>query len=147
MRIRVSRTGGRRLVLCRYDPYRWYSVNIGSTLLALILDSNAALKPGSEQREWFERQITDADKGIKFILIVLHYPPVRDPFYPAMRDEQEVSRYLSGKPGLCALGSSLSAVTCTTTSATTEAGLLTSSAAAAAPSQFQPFECLANYPG
>ena len=80
-------------------PYRWYSVNIGSTLLALILDSDAALKPGSAQREWFERQITDTDKRIKFILIVLHYPPVRDPFYPAMRDEKEVTRYLSRKAG------------------------------------------------
>lgn len=80
-------------------PYRWYSVNIGSTLLALVLDSDAALKPGSAQREWFERQITDTDKRIKFILIVLHYPPVRDPFYPAMRDEKEVTRYLSRKAG------------------------------------------------
>jgi len=79
-------------------PYRWYSVVIGSTVLALILDSNSALKPGSEQREWLERQITDADQRIKFILIVLHYPPVRDPIYPAMRDEKEVTRYLSGKP-------------------------------------------------
>jgi hypothetical protein len=79
-------------------PYRWYSVVIGSTVLALILDSDSALKPGSEQREWLERQITDADQRIKFILIVLHYPPVRDPIYPAMRDEKEVTRYLSGKP-------------------------------------------------
>jgi hypothetical protein len=76
-------------------PYRWYSVTIGSTLLALILDSDAALKPGSAQREWFERQIADSDERIRFILIVLHYPPVRDPFYPTMRDEKEITRYLS----------------------------------------------------
>jgi calcineurin-like phosphoesterase family protein len=76
-------------------PYRWYSVTIGSALLALILDSDAALKPGSPQRVWFERQITDADNRIKFILVVLHYPPMRDPFYPTVRDEKEVSRYLS----------------------------------------------------
>jgi acid phosphatase type 7 len=76
-------------------PYRWYSVTIGSTLLAVILDSDAALKPGSEQRVWFERQLSSADPRIKFILIVMHYPPVRDPLYPRMRDEQEVARYLS----------------------------------------------------
>jgi hypothetical protein len=80
-------------------PYRWYSVAIGSNLLALILDSDAALKPGSEQREWFERQISGLDARIKVLLIVLHYPPVRDPIYPSMGDETEVSRYLSRNAG------------------------------------------------
>jgi hypothetical protein len=78
-------------------PFRWYSVSIGPTLLALMLDSDAALKPGSEQREWFERQIAGADERVKFILIVLHYPPVRDPFYPSAKDENEIARYLSKK--------------------------------------------------
>jgi acid phosphatase type 7 len=78
-------------------PYRWYSVTIGSSLRALILDSDSALKKGSEQRAWFEQQIRDAntDQNIKFILIMLHYPPVRDPFYPSARDEKEIHRYLS----------------------------------------------------
>jgi acid phosphatase type 7 len=78
-------------------PYRWYSVTIGSSLRALILDSDSALKSGSEQRAWFEQQIRDAntDQNIKFILIMLHYPPVRDPFYPSARDEKEIHRYLS----------------------------------------------------
>jgi len=77
--------------------HRWYSVTLGSTLRALILDSDSALKRGSEQRAWFERQIAEAnsDRSIKFVLIMLHYPPVRDPIYPSMRDEREVSRYLS----------------------------------------------------
>jgi 3',5'-cyclic AMP phosphodiesterase CpdA len=78
-------------------PYRWYSVTFGSTLLALMLDSDSALKPGSEQREWFERQIVGADERIKFIMIVLHYPPARDPFYPSARDEKEIARYLARK--------------------------------------------------
>jgi acid phosphatase type 7 len=78
-------------------PYRWYSVTIGASLRALILDSDAALKKGSEQRAWFEQQIRDAntDPNINFILIMLHYPPVRDPFYPSARDEKEIERYLS----------------------------------------------------
>jgi acid phosphatase type 7 len=76
-------------------PHRWYSVSLGPTLLALMLDSDSALKPGSEQREWLERQITHADPRVKFILIALHYPPVRDPFYPVMKDEKEIERYLS----------------------------------------------------
>ena len=80
-------------------PYRWYSVFIGPTLLALILDSDAPLKPGSEQRQWLERQITHADPRVKFMLIVLHYPPVRDPFYPRVKDEKEIERYLSKNAG------------------------------------------------
>ena len=84
--------GGQRL-----RGHRWYSVSIGPQVLALILDSDSHLKPGSEQRDWFEREITSADPRFKFILIVLHYPPVRDPFYPRMLDEKEVAGYLSRK--------------------------------------------------
>jgi len=76
-------------------PHRWYSVAIGSTLLALVLDSDAPLKPGSEQRAWFEEQVAGAGPQVKFILVVLHYPPVRDPLYPRMRDEKEIARYFS----------------------------------------------------
>jgi acid phosphatase type 7 len=78
-------------------PYRWYSVTIGSSLRALMLDSDAELRKGSEQRAWFEQQIRDAntDPNINFILIMLHYPPVTDPFYPSVLDEKEIYRYLS----------------------------------------------------
>jgi acid phosphatase type 7 len=76
-------------------PYRWYSVAIGSNLLALVLDSDAPLKPGSEQRAWFEAQVAGAGAQVKFILIVLHYPPVRDPLFPRMLDEKDIARYLS----------------------------------------------------
>jgi acid phosphatase type 7 len=75
-------------------PYRWYSVSIGPEILALILDSDSHLKPGSEQRVWLEQQIGGAKAQVKFILIVLHYPPVRDPVYPTMLEEKEVARYL-----------------------------------------------------
>jgi len=76
-------------------PYRWYTVAIGSTLLAIVLDSNSTLRPGTEQRQWFERQIAEADEHFPFILVVLHYPPVRDPIYPAMKDERDVAHILS----------------------------------------------------
>jgi len=76
-------------------PHRWYSVAIGSDLLALVLDSDAPLRTGSEQRAWLEAQIAGAGDGVKFILIVLHYPPVRDPLFPRAREEREVARYLS----------------------------------------------------
>jgi hypothetical protein len=76
-------------------PHRWYSVTIGSNLLTLVLDSDAPLKPGSEQRGWFEQQMAGVPEQVKFVLILMHYPPVRDPFFPRARDEKEIARYLS----------------------------------------------------
>jgi hypothetical protein len=80
-------------------PHRWYSVTLGPTLLVIVLDSDAPLKPASEQRVWFETQLANTDSRVKFILITLHYPPVRDPIYPTMRDEKEIARYLGHKAG------------------------------------------------
>jgi hypothetical protein len=80
-------------------PYRWYSVSIGPEILVLVLDSDGGLQPGSAQRAWFEHEITAADPHFKFILVVLHYPPVRDPVFPQAADEAEVARYLSSKAG------------------------------------------------
>ncbi|HET7756629.1 MAG TPA: metallophosphoesterase [Steroidobacteraceae bacterium] len=78
-------------------PFRWYSVAIGPEILALVLDSDSPLKPGSEQRRWLEREITSADPRVRFILIVLHYPPVRDPVLPRGKDEAQVQQYLSAE--------------------------------------------------
>lgn len=81
----------------RLRPYRWYSVSLGGDILAIMLDSAASLKPGSEQHSWLERQLAAADAQYKFILVVLHYPPVRDPVFPHGRDEAEIERYLSAQ--------------------------------------------------
>jgi acid phosphatase type 7 len=81
----------------RLRPYRWYSVSIGPAILALILDSDSPLKPGSEQRLWLERQVASTAPHVRFLLIVLHYPPVRDPVFPHGRDEAEVERLLTAR--------------------------------------------------
>jgi acid phosphatase type 7 len=95
-------------------PYRWYSVAIGPAILALVLDSDSSLKPRSEQRTWLEQQVTEAaaDSRIEFLLIVLHYPPVRDPIFPRGKDEAQVERYLSAsaragtlRPSVVVIGS------------------------------------------
>lgn len=78
-------------------PHRWYSATLGASVLALLLDSDAPLKPGSEQLAWFEAQLLSADSHVKFILVILHHPPVRDPVYPSVFDEKEVARYLDKK--------------------------------------------------
>ena len=75
--------------------FRWYSVTVGPKILVLILDSDSSLKPGSEQRTWLEQQMTNAGSPIEFVIVVLHYPPVRDPIFPRAKDEKEIARYLS----------------------------------------------------
>lgn len=75
--------------------FRWYSVALGTRILVLMLDSDSSLKPGSEQRSWFEQQITHPGSQVQFVLLVLHYPPVRDPIFPRGKDEAQIERYLS----------------------------------------------------
>jgi acid phosphatase type 7 len=75
--------------------FRWYSVTLGPKILVLILDSDSSLKPGSEQRTWFEQQMTSAGSAVEFVFVVLHYPPVRDAIFPRVKDEKEIARYLS----------------------------------------------------
>jgi acid phosphatase type 7 len=74
---------------------RWYSVTLGPKVMVLVLDSDSSLKSGSGQRTWFEQQIAQAGCQMEFVFIVLHYPPVRDPIFPTVRDEKEIARYLS----------------------------------------------------
>jgi acid phosphatase type 7 len=76
-------------------PHRWYSVSLGAGLLVLVLDSDSALKAHSPQRQWLEQEVDAADGRFPFILLVLHYPPVRDPVFPRGRDEREIARYLA----------------------------------------------------
>jgi len=75
--------------------FRWYSVSLGPKILVLVLDSDSSLKPASEQRTWFEQQMTSAGSRVEFVLIVLHYPPVRDFVFPRVKDEKEIVTYLS----------------------------------------------------
>jgi predicted MPP superfamily phosphohydrolase len=80
----------------RVRSFRWYSVTLGAKILVLMLDSDSSLKPGSAQRIWFEQQMSNAISPVEFVLVVLHYPPVRDPIFPRAKDEKEIARYLSG---------------------------------------------------
>ena len=58
--------------------HRWYSVQAGSKVVILNLDSNSSLLPGSEQQEWVKGQLANLAKTVKFVFINLHHPPVTD---------------------------------------------------------------------
>ena len=57
---------------------RWYSVQLGTQVYAIVLDSDASLLTGSEQARWLEAEIASLPHGIKFVLVTMHHPPVAD---------------------------------------------------------------------
>lgn len=58
---------------------RWYSVQLGSKLFVLNLDSNSSLLPGSEQAKWLGEQLASLLPSVKFVFLNLHHPPIADP--------------------------------------------------------------------
>lgn len=57
---------------------RWYSVQLGSSVYILNLDSNSSLLPGSPQIVWLHAQLTHLPATVKFVFFNLHHPPVVD---------------------------------------------------------------------
>ena len=57
---------------------RWYSVAVGPKVVSIELDTDASLLPGSAQRIWLEDQIAGLTPDVRFVLFVMHHPPVAD---------------------------------------------------------------------
>jgi hypothetical protein len=57
---------------------RWYSVALGAKVVGIELDTDTSLLPGSAQRLWFENQVATLNPQVRFVLIVMHHPPVAD---------------------------------------------------------------------
>ena len=66
---------------------RWYSVQLGSKILVVNLDSNSSLLPGSEQSKWLGEQLGNLRPSVKFVFFNLHHPPVADPLPDAKEDD------------------------------------------------------------
>ena len=59
---------------------RWYSVRFGEAYI-VTLDSNMDLKAGSEQSQWLARQLHHLPRGIRYLFVSLHHPPMADPIH------------------------------------------------------------------
>ncbi len=57
---------------------RWYSVQLGSSVYVLNLDSNSSLLPDSEQIAWVKAQLAGLPATVRFVFFNLHHPPVVD---------------------------------------------------------------------
>jgi len=58
--------------------HRWYSVQLGTNVFLVGLDSNDSLLPDSPQSRWLETQIAALPESFQFVLITLHHEPVGD---------------------------------------------------------------------
>lgn len=57
---------------------RWYSVQLGSSVDLLQLDSNSSLLPDSEQITWVKAQLAALPATVRLVVFSLHHPPVVD---------------------------------------------------------------------
>jgi hypothetical protein len=57
---------------------RWYSVELGSSIYIIALDSDTYLTKGSQQLNWLNEQLGNLPKTTRFVFITLHHPPVAD---------------------------------------------------------------------
>jgi len=83
---------------------RWYSVQLGSFVYALNLDSNLSLLAGSEQMSWVEAQLASLPDTVRFVFINLHHPPVvdvqenGDPSHNGRPNEHALAEFLAKTP-------------------------------------------------
>jgi hypothetical protein len=54
----------------------WYSVEVGSRITILNLDSNSSVQPGGPQYVWIKDQLANVPESVKFVFLNLHHPPV-----------------------------------------------------------------------
>ena len=57
---------------------RWYSVQVGTSVDVLNLDSDSSLLAGSEQIGWIQAQLASLPPTVRFVFFNLHHPPVVD---------------------------------------------------------------------
>ena len=57
---------------------RWYSVELGSAIYTIALDSNTSLLKGSDQWNWLNAQLLNLPATTRFVILSLHHPPVAD---------------------------------------------------------------------
>jgi len=56
---------------------RWYSVAYRNAYF-ILLDTDAPLTSGSEQRNWFDQEIAHLPPKMQFVFVVQHHPPIAD---------------------------------------------------------------------
>jgi hypothetical protein len=85
--------------------HRWYSVQMGSRIYVLNLDSNSDLTAGSEQQAWISDQLSHLPATTQFVFFNMHHPPAADnqpkgdPDHNERPNELAFAQYLRTAPG------------------------------------------------
>jgi acid phosphatase type 7 len=87
---------------------RWYSVALGSQLQLVALDSDSSLHPGSQQATWIQGQLNDLPAGVRFVVFLLHHPPLTDAPDGVRSNEAALAQQLAS----AALGSRARFIVC-----------------------------------
>ena len=83
---------------------RWYSVQLGSSVYILNLDSNSSLLADSEQMGWIRAQLAGLPPTVRFVFFNLHHPPVvdeqanGDPSHNGRPNEHALAEFLAHAP-------------------------------------------------
>ena len=87
---------------------RWYSVALGSKLQLIALDSDSSLYADSDQGRWLKGQLDDLTASVRFVVFLLHHPPVTDAADGVRSNEAALAQQLAA----AALGSRARFVVC-----------------------------------
>jgi predicted MPP superfamily phosphohydrolase len=83
--------------------HRWYSAELGDSIVVLNLDSNSSLDPEDKQMGWIDEQIKALKPSVKFVFINMHHPVIADeiegdPDHSGRANEVQLGKYLRRSP-------------------------------------------------
>jgi predicted MPP superfamily phosphohydrolase len=74
---------------------RWYTVTLGGRLQFIALDSDSSLLSGSEQGQWLQTQLDGLSAKVRFVVVLLHHPPITDYIGGARANEMALAKQLA----------------------------------------------------
>ncbi|MEA3181867.1 MAG: hypothetical protein QOI59_5390 [Gammaproteobacteria bacterium] len=74
---------------------RWYTVRLGTRLQFFALDSVSSLLPGGEQGQWLQQQLDGLSPTVRFVVVLLHHPPITDYIAGARGNETALAKQLA----------------------------------------------------
>lgn len=83
--------------------HRWYSAELGDSILVLTLDSTSSLDPNDPQLRWIDEQLKAVKPAVKFVFFNMHHPPLADeingdPDHSGRPNEAILGAYLHRSP-------------------------------------------------
>jgi hypothetical protein len=83
--------------------HRWYSAELGDSIVVLTLDTTSSLDPNDPQLRWVDDQVRALKPAVKFVFINMDHPPIADeissdPDQSGRPNEAILANYLRRSP-------------------------------------------------